>query len=188
MTQSRILMTGSRQWNSSETAQAVLVGAVALFDAGLRESTLVHGAAAGADTVVATAASGLGMQTEAHPAQWSTHTDACSPSCRSQQTCRVAGFRRNAEMITAGADVVLAFPAHGRELPAGADHKNTSRGTWDCTDRAAKAGLPTIVVWGRDLFPFNDGARALIGGLAARRGLAVGPRGQLGIIDAMLPF
>lgn len=58
-----------------------------------------------------------GAEPEPHPADWSRHGKA-------------AGMIRNGEMVEQGARICLAFPAV------------TSRGTWDCLQKAAKAGIP----------------------------------------------
>lgn len=57
-----------------------------------------------------------GVTGEPHPADWDRHGKA-------------AGMIRNAEMVTAGASVCLAFP------------RPASRGTWDCIRKAADAGI-----------------------------------------------
>lgn len=186
--QARILMTGSRQWALPGVAEAALGAGMALLGTGPRSTVLVHGAAAGADSVVAGVATSMSMGVEPHPAQWNTHGPECQDWCRSRSTCRLAGHRRNSLMINTGADLCLAFPAHGRELPPGADTKNTSRGTWDCAEKAAVAGLPTLVVWGADLYPFNPAAAALLQTMAASKRLTIGGAGQLGLVDTWLPF
>lgn len=58
-----------------------------------------------------------GVEVERHPADWNLHG-------------RAAGMIRNSEMVAAGADLCIAFPARG------------SRGTWDCLKKAAEAGIP----------------------------------------------
>lgn len=58
-----------------------------------------------------------GVQSEGHPADW-------------RAIGKAAGPRRNAHMVSLGADICVAFPAPG------------SRGTWDCLQKAADAGIP----------------------------------------------
>jgi len=117
----RVLVTGSRDWPDRTTVWGVL-------DDVLREHhdvTVVHGACpSGADAIArdwtrhAYRASELGvMREEEHPADWG-------------QFGKSAGFRRNAEMVAAGADLCLAFI------------KNGSRGATHAADLAEKAGIP----------------------------------------------
>jgi YspA, cpYpsA-related SLOG family len=83
---------------------------------------LVHGAAPGVDTIAEPLAEGWGWEVEAHPADWSRHGNAAGPI-------------RNAAMVAAGADVVLAFPSDVRP----------SRGTRDLIAKAQAAGLRVVV-------------------------------------------
>jgi len=86
---------------------------------GPNETTLVHGAAHGADSAAAKIAGGLGFEPEPHPASWDLHG-------------RAAGPIRNKEMLDAGADMVMAFPG--------------GRGTAGMMAIAIKAGVPTYRV------------------------------------------
>lgn len=132
----RVLMTGSRNLSAVVHGPVVhdaLVWAAQMTAAirGLHTNTsvsvtLVHGAARGADTVAADAATSLGWTVEAHPANWRPNG----------VFDRSAGHRRNHEMIAAGADIVIGFPL------------GEARGTRGCLTAAAKAGLPT---WSVDL-------------------------------------
>lgn len=111
MVRRRLLITGSRQY----TDRSMVEGAIRTYslpDA----TTIVHGAARGADTLAAEVARSLGIPVEAHPADWSTYG-------------RSAGIRRNEYMVSLGAYCVLAFPTP------------SSVGTWDCIRRAAASGL-----------------------------------------------
>jgi len=184
----RILMTGSRDWTDAQTSTDALHAGLALLGSTARQSLLCHGAAAGADQILAAAANELGMTTEAHPAQWGVHTAACPEWDRRNGTCKLAGHRRNDEMIALGAEVCLAFPTHGYHLAPGEDRTRTSRGTWNCAEKAKDAGIPTIIVWGKELFPFGQHGGELLSREAQRKGLALGAQGQLAIIDTWLPF
>lgn len=188
MTEARVLMTGSRSWTDTQTALDALNASLALLGAAPAESTLVHGAAQGADLLLAGVATSIAMATEAHPAQWGVHTAACPEWDRGNRTCKLAGHRRNAEMIARGADLCLAFPTHGYHLAPGQSRANTSRGTWDCATKARDAGLRTLVVWGGALFPFGDAGAQLLNEDAQRKRVVLGESGQLRLIDAWLPF
>ena len=121
----RILVTGSRGWaDAAEITEAL---DFLLAEHGIL--TVVHGACPkGADAIAqnwalsAQYASSCGAVTpEPHPAIW-------RPDGAFDKT---AGFRRNAEMVAAGADLCLAFIRDG------------SRGASHCADLAEKAGIPT---------------------------------------------
>lgn len=144
MVATRILITGSRDYVDGDESRDALVAVLKMLAISPAEAVLVHGAAKGADTVCAAAATGLGMVTEAHPAQWDVH-EGCS--CRDHSgRCGFAGFRRNAHMLSRGANVCLGFPLHPEKLPPGSPAKNTSRGTWNMIRAAANAGVPTFAV------------------------------------------
>lgn len=200
----RILMTGSRSFTDAQIAEDALNAALVLVGAGesvrtittasdttaARPSpgTLVHGAAQGADMLLAAVAERLGMATEAHPARWNEHTETCPDWDRKNATCKLAGFRRNAEMIRSGVRLCLAFPTHPQALAPGQDRRNTSRGTWNCAEEASKAGIATFVVWGDSLFPFGGIAAELLSAQARLKRLELGPQGSLRTMDVYLPF
>lgn len=114
----RILVTGSRTWDDilritnelrDEVLAARMCGA---------HPVIVHGACPrGADMIAARWARGYDVTQEPHPADWNRYG-------------KVAGFRRNAEMVALGADVCLAWIKDG------------SRGATHCAEAAAKAGIP----------------------------------------------
>ena len=111
----RILVTGSRTWTDRETIAAALQA----FCPYPEVSTLVHGAAEGADTIAARCADELGMTVEPHPVkreQW-------------RIAGRRAGHLRNQYMVDLGADLCLAFQV------------DDSSGTADCVRRARLAGI-----------------------------------------------
>jgi hypothetical protein len=181
-------MTGSRDWTDAQVSADALNASLVLLDSSPTRGVLVHGAAAGADQLLATTAQQHGMATEAHPAEWRVHTVQCPEWDRGRETCKLAGHRRNAQMIAAGADACLAFPTHGYHLAPGEKRERTSRGTWDCAEKAMNAGIPTLVVWEKQLYPFGQPALDLLTGAAQRKGLKLGASGQVSILEAWLPF
>lgn len=108
----RILVTGSREW----TDFAVIVEALREWKA--PGAVLVEGGARGADRLAAMIWRAWGLTVEEHPADWDRHG-------------RRAGYRRNQQMIAAGADVCLAFIL------------DDSRGATHCANAAEAAGMPT---------------------------------------------
>lgn len=111
----RILVTGSRDWDDEQELRLELIHAAVPH---LPAVVIVHGACpAGADAMAAEWARDYEVTTEPHPADWTGYGKS-------------AGFIRNAEMVTAGADVCLAFI------------KNRSKGASHCSDTAGKAGIP----------------------------------------------
>lgn len=114
----RVLVTGSRNWEDRATMRKAMAEVAREFTGHM--VTLVHGDAPGADTMAAELAVRMGFWVEAHPARWNLFG-------------RAAGPRRNQEMVDLGADVCLAFP-----------HPD-SRGTYDCMNRADKAGIEVRV-------------------------------------------
>jgi hypothetical protein len=128
------------------------------------------------------------MTAEAHPAEWDKHTVECPAWDLSNSRCKLAGHRRNAAMISMGADACIAFPTHGYHLAPGESRANTSRGTWDCAEKAKTAGIPTLIVWGTDLYPFGEAGLELLINDAKRKRFALPPSGKMPILEAWLPF
>lgn len=118
----RILVTISRDWDDYEriwnALNTVVPEGIAAYKEGwaAENVTIVHGASQ-MDFFIAGLAFSLGMDTEAHPADWKRHGKG-------------AGFIRNQEMVDRRADICLAFI------------KNNSHGASDCADRAEAAGIP----------------------------------------------
>lgn len=81
---------------------------------------LVHGDAAGVDTIAARVAAELGWTPEPHPARWDT------------DGYPQAGPLRNQRMVDTEPHICIAWPGPN------------SRGTWDCVRRAHHAGIPVI--------------------------------------------
>ena len=122
MTDYRILITGSRDWDDPAKISYEMGLAIGQSGASLGDVVIVHGACrAGADAIADRIARDYGYRIERHPADW-------RPDGKLD---RSAGYRRNAEMVALGADVMLAFI---RDDSAGATH---------CATMAAQAGIET---------------------------------------------
>jgi hypothetical protein len=154
----RVLVTGSRDWTDAALIEQALDAALALLGVSLADEksvTLVHGDAKGLDTLVKIAATRRGWTVESYPAQWGTHTAACPAWHAGLATCKMAGHRRNHEMIALGADLVIAFPM-------GNEASGESRGTWGCARAAMNAALPTVVLWHESFHPWGPKAERLV--------------------------
>ena len=113
----RVLVTGSREWDDMQELRYALIHATALR---LDSAVIVHGACpSGADAMAAEWAHDYGVPAEEHPADWDGYGKS-------------AGFVRNAEMVSLGADLCLAFYKQG----AG------NKGTDHCASQAERAGIP----------------------------------------------
>lgn len=110
----RVLVCGSRDWTDEET----VAQALSRFPAG--STTIIHGAARGADAIAEEVALSFQFYVEEYPADWERHG-------------RSAGFKRNLEMLSADPDLVLAFQREG------------SRGTQYTIEQARKRGIPVEV-------------------------------------------
>ncbi len=122
----RVLVTGSRDWEDAAAVRRALVDAWATSSG--RPFVVVHGhCPTGADAVAddwgtRMAALHSSVTVDPHPARWRKPDGTCD---------KAAGYRRNAEMVTAGADLCLAF------IKAG------SNGATHCLGLAEEAGIPT---------------------------------------------
>lgn len=135
----RILVTGSRDWSDANMLGLALYEAIE--GTAHRDITVVHGACpTGADQMAADfceseahwlEAVNTRLAEERHPADWRKHG-------------KKAGFRRNAEMVDAGADVCLAFisPCSKRGCPDPKPHG--SHGASHTVGLAEKAGIPVL--------------------------------------------
>jgi hypothetical protein len=128
----RILITGSRTWDDRQFMLDAISDAVQEGNVWGFPVVVVHGGARGADTLAGEIARELGFREEVHLAQWMKHTDECPAWHTSGVACRMAGHRRNAEMVALGADVCLAFIKDG------------SKGATGCAELARLEGIPTV--------------------------------------------
>lgn len=159
--QHRVLVTGSREWTDIDLVDQALDAALALLQVPLTMQdtvTLIHGAAKGLDYLSSVVAGSRGWKVEEYPAKWNEHSADC-PGWHLNpivlDTCKMAGHRRNHEMIALGADLVIAFPT-------GDENSGLSRGTWGCARAAKAAGLPTLVLWNGAFFPWGQTAEQLV--------------------------
>lgn len=128
----RILVTGSRTWDDEEMVRIALRTENENFNTEHWPVVLVHGGARGLDTIAARVATDFGWRVEKHPAQWNTHDTNCPDwHFENEGYCKMAGHRRNAEMVASRADVCIAFIRNG------------SPGATGCAKLAAAAGIPT---------------------------------------------
>lgn len=127
----RVLVTGSRSWRD----WIVLVAALDHLLHKHGTICVIHGDCGhGADEMAkkwaATSTRSRYVSEERHPADWQRHGKA-------------AGFRRNAEMVSAGANLCLAFidecrdPKCRRQPPG----RHGSHGASQCAELAEKAGI-----------------------------------------------
>ena len=129
----RVLVAGSRNFDRPDVVAGCLsILASEAVKAGDTELVVVHGCADGADAHadewVRTGEHPweLNVTAERHPANWSKYGKA-------------AGFKRNAEMVHAGADVALVF------------WRDESRGAGHTIRLAEEAEIPTQIVRYEDL-------------------------------------
>lgn len=121
----RVLVTGSRDWDDPEYVCQVLWRR--WREARGRPIVLVSGACpTGADFMAEKFAESQGWAVERHPADWSKG--------------KSAGFARNAEMVTLGADICCAFIRNG------------SKGATHTAELARKAGID-VIEWAKTDHP-----------------------------------
>ena len=125
MAEFRVLVTGSRTWTDADLLCSVLDD-ILRDHLGKTVVVIVHGdCPRGADAMARAWVRRqpridgrfADVKHEPHRANWDRYG-------------KVAGPRRNAEMVALGADVCLAFI------------RDASRGATHCADRAAAAGIP----------------------------------------------
>jgi hypothetical protein len=136
----RVLITGSRNWNETDLIRSAfdlvmekITGDPYSFDrvAGSRVTIVSGNCPSGADWLCERLAFDYGFKVERHPADW-------------HKFGRGAGFRRNQEMVDAGADYCFAFI------------KNESAGATHCMEAARRAGIPTFVYRMRGDVPSDE--------------------------------
>ena len=109
----RVLVTGGRDFNDGDLVNATLDRLHVEY----HFTTLVHGAASGADRLSGEWAASRGVPVEANPADWKKYG-------------RAAGPIRNSQMLDDKPDLVIAFPG--------------GKGTADMIRKAQSAGLTVI--------------------------------------------
>lgn len=122
----RVLIAGDRRWQSIHVAEQVLARLAARYG----DVVIVHGACpTGVDAAFEDAARRLRVATEPHPADWSLGPRA--------------GPMRNAEMVRAGAALLIAV------------HRNLgrSRGSRSCVELALRARIPCWLIASNAVVP-----------------------------------
>ena len=189
----RLLVSGDRRFCDEGAVRDGLSLGLSLLQAanGSKQlPLLVHGAAHGLDSLAATVAATWDWEVEARPAKWSEHDALCPPYHAGQATCKMAGHRRNAEMLDPRPGLLVAFPLHKRALTPGTDRRMTSRGTWSMVSLAMRAQVPTVVLWRGRFHPADQAAAAMLAAHVAPCGEPVRPRpdGSVGVDEALMPF
>jgi len=114
----KVLVTGDRNWTDEDLLAQALSAIGHLHPSNVM---VVHGGAAGADSLAGKVANRLGMATHVYEAEWDRYG-------------RAAGPKRNQTMISENPDISLALVVH--------DNLANSRGTADCLRRILKAKIP----------------------------------------------
>ncbi|SRR5713226_671378 len=110
----KVLVCGSRHWTDWKLIETHLK----MLPPG---TTIISGAARGADQMAATIGAKLGLEVQESPADWAKFG-------------RAAGYRRNLLMLKERPDLVIAF------------HLDASPGTAHAIENARKRGIPVEVV------------------------------------------
>jgi len=125
----RVLVTGSRTWKGHELIHADLDTILAAHP----DMVLIHGACRqGADGIANRWAAIRGLpdnRIERHPTQWRRYGNS-------------AGYRRNTEMVQAGADLCLTYIALCRKPGCDKPMPHGSHGAEHCARQAHLAGIP----------------------------------------------
>lgn len=149
-----VLVTGSRTWNDVQAIHAALMDAWhAAREDGWPGVEVIEGQASGADSIAAAWArehhdQGVGHQR--YPARWEHCAPDCPPGHRKKAYdrtwCPTAGHRRNADMVSAGPLLVLAFIAPCTSPRCRRPKPHDSHGVTNCIELARKAGIPVTEV------------------------------------------
>ena len=116
----KVLICGGRRWNRRE----LTFRALDFLHRRHQFSSVIHGAASGADTLAGEWARSRGVKVHEYPAKW-------RPPHLKGQIDRAAGFKRNQLMLDMEQpDLVIAFPGTG--------------GTADMMRRSRQAGVKVI--------------------------------------------
>lgn len=119
----KILITGDREWNKSEPIKAEL-------DPLPRDTTIIHGACKGADSLAAYLAHKMGFfNIKDYPAKWKDEKGNYRPW---------AGPERNQEMLDKNPDIDLVLAFHPNILE--------SKGTADMIERAKNANIEVKLI------------------------------------------
>lgn len=145
-----ILVTGSRSFRDRERIRRTLLAILAEWDVPADQVGLLHGGAAGADSLCAEVGEGLGMLVQKMEPDWDLCDPEGIPPCTLghrklhkgglKTFCPTAGYRRNQGMV----DRVVAFLARGSGRQAVCvvfRSPGKSNGTDDCTARMKAAKL-----------------------------------------------
>jgi hypothetical protein len=134
-------LTGSRRWPDTQLLEDTLLGVWHdALQVGYTGIELMHGCAAGADTIGHRWAHHNGIPVRERPADWE---GPCGPECqpghrrrnrRGTEYCPLAGHRRNQQMVDERPALFVA-----------ASYRNSS-GTADCLRRARAAGIPDLTI------------------------------------------
>ncbi len=130
-TRDTILVCGSREWTDETTMRVWLERLAPRPQDRDAITVLVHGAAAGADSMAGCLGAGFGFSVRSYPVD--TSVDGPWPA---------AGPKRNARMLAAELPRirrVLAFTTPGPRC-------GMTKGTADMVDRCVRAGLPVTIV------------------------------------------
>ena len=118
----KIIVTGGRNYQNKKRVEGVLDD----IDRSVGIDILVHGGAAGADTLAALWAMSRNKNLVEFPADWSKYSHSAGP-------------RRNQQMADAGADLCVAFPGNS--------------GTRDMKRKARKANIRVVEIYDDQLSP-----------------------------------
>jgi len=131
----RILVTGPRDWDDESLVAGALLYRASRTPASER-IVIIHGGADGFDTVANRVALHYEWEIERHSAVW-------YPDGRLD---RLAGFKRNQEMVAAGADVCVAGVRPCFREACRKPKPHLTHGTADCIQRALLAGITVVPV------------------------------------------